>query len=53
MTAEIFQAGMLLCFGCSWPMNIAKSLRARTACGKSLAFELFVLVPQAALRQLR
>ena len=44
MTAEIFEAGMLLCFGCSWPMNIAKSLRARTARGKSLAFELFVLV---------
>ena len=43
MTAEIFEAGMLFCFGCSWPMNIAKSLRARTARGKSLAFELFVL----------
>lgn len=35
---------MLLCFGCSWPMNITKSIRARTAKGKSLAFELFVLV---------
>ena len=35
---------MLLCFGCSWPMNISKSIRARTAKGKSLAFELFVLV---------
>ena len=44
MRAEIFEAGMLLCFGCSWPMNITKSLRAKTAKGKSLAFELFVLV---------
>lgn len=44
MTSEIFEAGMLLCFGCSWPMNITKSIRARTAKGKSLAFELFVLV---------
>ena len=35
---------MLLCFGCSWPMNITKSIRARTAKGKSLSFELFVLV---------
>ena len=35
---------MLLCFGCSWPMNITKSIRAKTAKGKSLAFELFVLV---------
>lgn len=44
MSSEIFEAGMLLCFGCSWPMNISKSIRARTAKGKSLAFELFVLV---------
>lgn len=44
MSSEIFEAGMLLCFGCSWPMNITKSIRARTAKGKSLAFELFVLV---------
>lgn len=44
MSSEIFEAGMLLYFGCSWPMNITKSIRARTAKGKSLAFELFVLV---------
>ena len=44
MSSEIFEAGMLLCFGCSWPMNITKSIRAKTAKGKSLAFELFVLV---------
>lgn len=44
MSSEIFEAGMLLCFGCSWPMNITKSIRAKTAKGESLAFELFVLV---------
>ena len=44
MSSEIFEAGMLLCFGCSWPMNITKSIQAKTAMGKSLAFELFVLV---------
>lgn len=44
MSSEIFEAGMLLCFGCSWPMNITKSIRAKTAKGKSQAFELFVLV---------
>lgn len=44
MSSEIFEAAMLLCFGCSWPMNITKSIRAKTAKGKSLAFELFVLV---------
>ena len=31
---------MLVCFGISWPFNIAKSLRSRTAKGKSVAFEL-------------
>ena len=44
MSSEIFEAGMLLCFGCSWPMNSTKSSRAKTAKGESRAFELFVLV---------
>lgn len=35
---------MLICFGCSWPTNIIKSLRSRTAKGKSLMFSLFVWV---------
>ena len=35
MSSEIFEAGMLLCFGCSWPMNITKSIRAKTAKGKA------------------
>ncbi|MBR2929951.1 MAG: hypothetical protein IKC32_01860 [Clostridia bacterium] len=36
--AEIFEIIMVLCFGASWPMNIMRSYRARTAKGKSLAF---------------
>lgn len=29
---------MIICFGLSWPANILKSLRSRTAKGKSLPF---------------
>ena len=41
--AQIFETGMLICFGLSWPFNIAKSLRARTAKGKSMLFEIIVI----------
>lgn len=34
---------MLVCFGISWPFNIAKSLRSRTAKGKSVSFELLII----------
>ena len=33
---------MLVCFGISWPFNIAKSIRSRTAKGKSVVFELLI-----------
>ncbi len=35
---------MLVCFGVSWPFNIAKSLRSRTAKGKSVVYEILVVV---------
>ena len=35
---------MLVCFGLSWPFNIAKSIKSRTAKGKSLQFELLIVV---------
>lgn len=35
---------MLVCFGVSWPFNIYKSLRSRTAKGKSLQFEILVVI---------
>ena len=35
---ELLEIVMLLCFGASWPMNVIKSWKARTAKGKSLAF---------------
>ena len=42
--AQAFEAIMLICFGVSWPFNIAKSLRARTAKGKSVWFEVCIVV---------
>ena len=41
---SIFEAMMLVCFGLSWPMNILKSWRTRSAVGKSLAFLLIIEV---------
>ena len=42
--ASIFETCMLICFGLSWPFNIAKSLRAKTAKGKSMLFEIIIIV---------
>ena len=42
--AEIFEIAMVLCFGASWPMNIVRSYRARTAKGKSLAFLVLISI---------
>lgn len=39
---SIFEALMLICFGLSWPMNIYKSLKTRSAVGKSLSFLLII-----------
>jgi len=33
-----FEFGMLLCFGISWPLSIAKSLRTKHVAGKSPLF---------------
>ena len=41
--AQVFEVLMLLCFGASWPFNISKSLKSRTAKGKSVGFELCII----------
>ena len=41
---EILEIVMILCFGASWPFNVAKSYRARTARGKSLLFLVLIEV---------
>ena len=38
----LFEFLMLVCFGFSWPFSIAKSIRSRSARGKSLGFMLLV-----------
>lgn len=35
---------MLVGFGCSWPFNIVKSIRSKTTLGKSLYFEIIVII---------
>jgi hypothetical protein len=35
---SIFEAFMLLCFGVSWPLSIAKALRTKVVEGKSPLF---------------
>ena len=42
--AQLCEVLMLVCFGISWPFNIAKSLKSRTAKGKSVAFELCIII---------
>ena len=36
--SEILEIIMIVSFGCSWPLNVIKSYKARTTKGKSLAF---------------
>ena len=40
---QLCEIGMLVAFGCSWPFNIIKSWRSRTAKGKSVIFEFIVV----------
>lgn len=35
---------MLLCFAASWPFNIYRSWKSRTAAGKSIMFEVIVII---------
>jgi len=40
--AEILEITMIVSFGCSWPLNVIKSYKARTTKGKSLGFLLLI-----------
>ena len=40
---QLCEIVMLVAFGCSWPFNIAKSWRSRTAKGKSVIFEFIII----------
>jgi len=41
--AELLEVTMIVSFGCSWPLNVIKSYKARTTKGKSLGFLLLIL----------
>ena len=43
----LMEAITIFCFGLSWPISIRKSLVSRTAKGKSLFFEVLLLVGYA------
>lgn len=44
---DFLEAMTIFCFGLSWPISIRKSLISRTAKGKSLFFEIFLLIGYA------
>ena len=47
MLTDLFEALTIFCFGLSWPISIRKSYVSRTAKGKSLFFEVFLLIGYA------
>lgn len=40
--SEIFEIGMIVMFGASWPMNVLKSIKTRSTKGKSIAFLILI-----------
>ena len=40
---SVLETVMLVCFGCSWPLNLMKAYHARTAKGTSLPFILLII----------
>ncbi len=40
---SIFETIMLICFGLSWPLNLMKAYKAKTARGTSLPFILLII----------
>ena len=44
---DLLEALTIFCFGISWPISIRKSLISKTTKGKSLLFEVFLLIGYA------
>lgn len=44
---SVWEAGMMLCFGASWPVSIAKALRSKRSDGKSRLFLAIILAGYA------
>ena len=42
--ANILEAAMLVCFGLSWPINVMKNIKSRTAKNMSLRFTFLIIM---------
>lgn len=42
-TASFFEAGMMICFGLSWPISIVKTWRTKRTEGKSRKFLVLII----------
>lgn len=42
--AELFEIAMIVCFGLSWPVNLVKNYKIRSAKGMSLPFLLLIFI---------
>lgn len=42
--SELLEAAMVVCFGISWPLNISKLLKSKTAKGTSVLFYFFIWI---------
>jgi hypothetical protein len=40
--ASLFEGVMIICFGLSWPLSIARSIKSKSTKGKSLMFMCFI-----------
>lgn len=41
---NLLEVLMVVCFGCSWPLNIVKAWRAQSAKGTSILFYFFIWI---------
>ena len=41
---QIFETIMLICFGISWPISVVKSIKSRSAKGKSLVVTIAIII---------
>lgn len=41
---SIFEIIMMICFGCAWPFSIYKSYKSKSTKGKSLPFNIILLI---------
>lgn len=42
--SELFEIGMIISFGVSWPINVMKSIKTKSTKGKSLSFLIIIFI---------